>query len=548
MSIVEQKLATAFDSHKQGDLRQAKQLYIEVLNFEPSNSEALFFIGVLHVQTQELEIALGYLEEYLKNNIDAEALKQVADISFDLQRFEKAVKYYEAYLNLVGEDFDVLQNYATALVYSGYFVKSAEVFEVVCKEKETALDYFNLGFALSRADNPKKALDCYLKAYELDSTSAATCINLAGLYYDLYELEKALYFNKKAIENNPDCAESYNNSGNSYLDLNMIDEAIESFYSAVKLNPSYDGYKFNLARAYFAKGDLENGWEYFKYRRLLFERKDLKVQHLNDFSGNLEGKTVFVYYEAGYGDVIQYARYIPFLIKAGAKVIFEVQDGLLDICKRSFPDVQVVGQSFDYSDVKYDLQTNLFCLVWFFKEEKFPFADGFLISDSKKVHEFSKKYFNNSSKKIGLVWHSKNNDLRDRLKSVEHLSAFNSLADVSDVMLYSLLVGSGVNQIEEVSFSVESLGSHFTSFDDTAAAIMGLDLLITVDTSVAHLAGSLGVKTWLMLPYAPNWRWFTKGKDSPYYSSMRIFRQKVHGDWTNVFKEIVHELQNLGVH
>lgn len=534
MFIAEQKLLTAIEFHKTGDLKTAEELYLEVLSFDSCNPDALYFMAVISLQKNQKPEALRFLQKYLEIDDNLECLKLAADISFDLGLFDVSAGFYKKYFIVENNDLTSLQNLGISLLEINEAEEAVSVFEKIISMRCDSSDYFNCALAFCRMGNLKKAEEFYLKSYELSPENYQICLNLAALYYDQFELDKAINFNKVAISNNPECAESYNNLGNCYLDLNDTENALKYYNEAVRLSSGHDRYRYNLARAYFTSGDTDKGWDYFKYRNVIFGRKNLSVPHIVDFNRDITDKTVFVYYEAGFGDVVQFARYVNVLKNKCKKVIFQVQDALVPLFRHSFKGVEIIGEK----DVvgEYDIHTNVMSLPFVLDDEKIPFADGYLDCCKDKQAYFKEKYFNTDKKKIGIVWHSKNHHVRDMIKSIPHVDEFKQLLAIDEFKFYSFQVGRGVEQLNGTD--IVDLSQEFKSFDDTAAALKCLDLLISVDTAVAHLAGALGVPVWLLLSFSSNWRWFLDRQDSPYYSDMKLFRQPVQGDWESVIKDV----------
>ena len=289
----------------------------------------------------------------------------------------------------------------------------------------------------------------------------------------------------------------------------------------------------SLGMSYLSQKDIQNGFRYYK-----FLNKETKDKYKNHWDGKKHpDSTLLVFYYAGYGDHIMFSRYLPFL-----KDYFKHIKVLLPISVSCLVSKNISGVEFvDSANVEYDYSTSILELPYLLGMdfENIPFSSGYLSADEKKVKEYREKYFLTDKKKIGLFWQGNPKVFANRSIKLEELEP---ILDMEDIQYYSFVKEDEKNQIDKYP-QILNLGQTFKNFEDTAAAMMNLDLFVTIDSSVVHLAGALGVKTCLLLPYSSEWRWFKDEKKTPWYDSVTIYKQKTPYNWQNAVEEIQRFLE-----
>jgi hypothetical protein len=319
--------------------------------------------------------------------------------------------------------------------------------------------------------------------------------------------------------------------------------------------PDDVGLRFNLGGMLVKKRNFEEGWKYFESRldffphhKLLFP-PDLKPKW--DSSQSIEGKTIYVYpasYEFGYGDSIMFVRYLPLLKNMGANVICKTQPGLVKFFRENDLGAEIIDNSVSDDELKFDYQLPYMSMPYAFNVNPDNIsAKAYLKADPQKVQYYKEKFFNNDNFKVGIVWKTNVVTFKHAFNLIPHISLFSEIAKIPNVKLYSIQKGEAERELNELPDGMEviNLGQTFNDFADTAAAIENLDLLISIDTSVAHLSGGLGKRTWILLPYAPNWRWHLDSEDSPWYKNARLFRQTKPCSWDDVLVRVEENIKNL---
>jgi hypothetical protein len=355
-------------------------------------------------------------------------------------------------------------------------------------------------------------------------------------------LDEAVASYDKAISLKPDYAESWSNRGIVLQELKRLDEALASFDKAISLKPDYAMACWNKSFLLNLKGDYPKGWELYEWR---WESNASKT-HKRNFTqplwlgeASLTGKTILIHAEQGLGDTIQFCRYVMMVKRLGARVIFEVQPPLMALLAdlEGVDELMPRGQAlpdFDYHcpllSLPLAFKTDLDCI---------PASIPYLTADPSRVEQWGVR-LSNTGFKIGICWVAGYKGNKGRSIPIE---CFYGLSRMPGVRLISLHKGDGEKDLESLpeGMVVETLGAEFdgdAAFMDTAAVMQCCDLVITNDTSVAHLSGALGVQTWVALKFVPDWRWMLDRNDSPWYPTMTLFRQRLIDEWDEVFREI----------
>lgn len=520
MNILE-NLNIALKLHQEGSLQQAESIYKQVLEADPCNPDALHLLGLIFNSNKDFNNAKNYIEKAIS-------------ISPSLNYYVSLAKVYTCQNNIA----EAINCYKTILSLKPDFVEV----------------YNTLGNLLSDLNRTDEATECYLDAIKIKPDYVEAYYNLGNTLLKNDNIEAAKSFYIHALTLKQDYAEAYYNLGVTFHFENNVQEAIKHYEKAISLKPDYLEAYYSLATAYLIEKNFEKGWKVYRQLRHLKQEKFkieeslLKTQWQGE---SLEGKTIYVYHEQGSGDTIFCARYLPVLNSMGAKVICKPQAGLEKLFRQSGLMAEIIDNHIDESDLTFDTHIPMYYLLSILNVNKdnIPLTSGYLKADKEKVEYYKKKFFNNDKFKVGIVWQGSPDFKNDKKRSVS-LEQLYSLANISNIKLYSLQKGVGEEQLLRLPDSMEipGLGSSFSDFSDTAAAINNLDLIISVDTSIAHLAGALGKATWMLVPYAPDWRWFLNTDECIWYKSLKLFRQTEPGNWPEVIDKIHKSLDTLVNH
>jgi tetratricopeptide (TPR) repeat protein len=406
----------------------------------------------------------------------------------------------------------------------------------------------NRGTVLLELKRLDETLASHDKAIALRPDYADAFDRRSGVLFEMERFDKALASCDSAIALRPDHARCSNNRGVILTELMRLDEALSSYDKAIALKPDFAAALNSRGMLSLLMGRYREGWADFEWRGKASRQWKPPAINAPHWQGeNLAGRHIVVYAEMHFGDVIHFARYVPLLSRRGAKVTFIVPATLARLFRTFEPHIEIACSDAGLSPV--DFQCALMSLPLRFGTEStsIPGQTPYLRAETDLVARWKNK-IGDKGFKIGIAWQGKAQRTADRRRFT--LTHIIPLSRVSSVRLISLQKNAGVEQLEGIppDTRVETLGDFDDgpdAFIDTAAVMETLDLIITSDTSIAHLAGALGRPTWIALKYVPDWRWSLDRDDSPWYPNARLFRQDANRDWTSVFSKIEQELRAL---
>ncbi|HEY9805411.1 MAG TPA: tetratricopeptide repeat protein, partial [Candidatus Obscuribacterales bacterium] len=427
---------------------------------------------------------------------------------------------------------------------AGQLQQAEQLYRLILQQKS---DYFpalhGLGLIAYQAGYIDEAIAHYRQAIALkpDSADAYNNLGLALLANGEYAAAVASY--QQAIALNANYAEAYNNLGHALRHQGKVAEAIAAYDQAIGLKPEFVSPHWNRSLALLLGGDLQQGFAEYEWRWRR-EGKQLRPfpQPLWDGS-DLAGRRILLYAEQGFGDTIQFIRYATWVAERGGQVVVECQAPLVRLVQ-TVPGVQTVVPQGEALPA-FEVQRPLMSLPWLHGTtlETVPATVPYLQVPNSSTASLNTPL--GTQLKVGFVWSGNPENRNNRNRSCT-TADFRPLLDIPGVTLYSLQKAAQpeeLAQLGEVGYRLQDLSPQLQDFGDTAAAIAQLDLVITVDTAVAHLAGALGKPVWVLLSFAPDWRWMLEREDTPWYPTMRLFRQAEFGDWAGVFTRVVTALQ-----
>lgn len=530
MDIVSQ-INKAVEFVKLEDYNSAKKIYLEALKLNPENHILLNFLGYLYITIKDYKNAEKCFEKAYKYSQDNSTISGLAFSKFLLQKFDECVPLYIDLIKVEQkcESYERITLALCSLISTGKkeYLKMAYDYSYAGinkfpMNKELLLNYSIACIYTGRFQEGEKYC---LDILRMDSKFARAWNHLGIIYESLYiNEEKAQECYKKAIKykNSPsynyDLGISYSKVGKYSLATRYLKKAYESF-------PDLDIVLLGLAFNYFRQRKFKEGYKYYIQHKGLGDVKKL----VNLWDGKKhKNSTLFVYPDLCYGDHIMFIRYIPYLKDKFKNIKVFAFPQLIDLFKNSFNDIEFV----DYIP-EYDYSVVLSKVPYYLKMDfnNIPNSAGYL-----KVNKLHRK---NKKLKIGLCWEAGNSDIRTTIHRTININEFSNLLKL-DYDFYSFQVNPSSDDYKK--YNLIDLGSSFNNFNDTALALQDMDLLITVDTSVANLAGALGIKTFLLIPYYSDWRWFDNIEQTEWYDSVKIFKQKVKTCWNIEMDRIIAEL------
>jgi tetratricopeptide (TPR) repeat protein len=405
--------------------------------------------------------------------------------------------------------------------------------------------WVNLGFVHERASRHADAESAYLKAIELNPSYSVAHRNLAAMYDSQNRIEQSIPPLVRALELQPRDIEGWNNLSTLRRRAMDIRGAVQAAETALALNRAHPSSHGNLGLALLTLGDYKRGFAEYEWRW----RCDSFTTTPRDFGRPMwdgsdpAGRTIFVHTEQGFGDTIQFVRYVPMLAARGARIILECTLPLRNLLPSVKGVSKVVVAGVRPPD--FDLHIPLLSLPKIFQTtlETVPNQVPYLSVDDERLAQFKQKTGDPDARlRVGLTWAGNVKPDPARTCPLELLAP---LASIPGTSFFSLQKGDNARDIEgaPAGMKITNLSDDLKDFADTAAAMLNLDLIITIDTAAAHLAGALGCPTWTMLPRACDWRWLIGREDSPWYPTMRLFRQPTRGDWQSVISRMADVLR-----
>ena len=481
MPTIEEIINIGFTNHQGGRLEEAEYAYQEALKIDCENAEACNLMGVLKLQQNDVNSAIDWVEKAVNR---------------------KPCEYFYETL---------FQTYIRAQLYE----KITECDKFI--EKNFSKNFslmFNIALAYKNLKQNKQAIEYYDKALRINPTSYQAWFNLSHLY---------------SIEG-------------------QCKNAVSALKICRKLRPDDKETEYFLAIALMRTKDYDKGLKLFENR--LCRETAVAIQNKTYpnlgsrerlWKGeNIKDKTIFVYYEAGYGDVIMFSRYLPLLKKKCKKLIFYPQKPLVPLFEYNGLGIDEIIEGYiPEHNLKFDVHIPILSLPYLLglkNKNVFESPEGYISANPELIQTYKEKFFNNDKFKIGIKWQGNTYYDTDRVIPAE---AFIPLTEIENTKFYSFQTFEGSEDLEKLKSSdITDIGSELVDFGQTAAALANLDLVICNDTSLAHIAGAMGIPCIVLLPYEVNWRWHEDLSKCDWYDSIKLFRQKSMGNWTEVFEEV----------
>lgn len=479
---------TAFNLHSQGKLDEAEKIYKEILSKEPDNAQVYNLLGILNLSKNNLNEAEKFITKALT--------------------IKKEAYFYES----LAKVYELKKEYKNEI----------EILEKACKEGYCGFEtYFMLGLAYKNNIEYEKAEKAYLCAIKLNPKSEKACYNLASLY----------------------------------LFLNNPQKAIEYFTKCLEINPNDKEVLYFLSLGYFRIKDYETGAKYFENRLCrgtAITSQEVTYPNLMKYAPlwmgeDISDKTLYTYYEAGFGDMIMFSRYIPELEKRCKKLLIKPQKELSQLFRENFPNTEVMDLFYEENKTKFDVHLPFLSIPYVLglkNDEIFVHHDKYLQAKPEKIKYFKEKYFNNNKFKIAIKWQGNTYYETDRVINVE---AFAPLFNLPNVKIYSAQTFEGSEEFDKLAdkYDITDISQDFKDFSYTAGALENVDLVISSDSSLAHLAGAMGKRCIVLLPYNYNWRWHMDLSHCDWYDSVKLFRLEKKESWNELMEKVTKFISTL---
>jgi Flp pilus assembly protein TadD len=541
--------------HRAGRLAEARRIYKRVLIDEPENADALHFLGLLSFQLGHSAAAVDLMYRALALCPDSPDYHcNLGMVLVKSGQVVEALEVLERALELQPDYPEALDNLALVLEKQGKIGEAIAAWERSLTLKEDLVPaLIHVGRAYHLQERYDDGLRVLRRAVELSPRNPEGQGYLGCVLRKTGELEQAAVAFRIATQLDPASAEQHSNLGTALFELGDPQQSLAHLEKAVELKPDYIDGHWNLSLTLLALNDWQRGWLEYEWRRHSHQKKGLTRNYPQpEWNGcDISGRTLLVTTEQGLGDCLQFCRYAPLLAERGAKVIFEAPPQLCEIL-RGLKGVDCLV-AYGEPPPKFDAHVQMMSLPGILGTRigNVPVEVPYLHADPKREAIWKPKLAGPGFK-VGIAWQGSLTFGNDRFRSIP-LRQFEPLAGIDGVRLFSLQKNFGAEQLDQLAgtFTVEQFDPPLDeggtgAFMDTAAVMNHLDLIVTSDTSIAHLAGALGVRVWVALGYGCDWRWLRERDDSPWYPTMRLFRQTTAGDWVGVFSRIAKALRDTG--
>jgi tetratricopeptide (TPR) repeat protein len=553
--------------------------YREALRLQPNFAEAHSNLGSVLRDQKRLEEALACCQTAVRlKPAYALAHNDLGNVLADRGRLEEAIACYRQALRLRPNMAHAYNNLGVALFDSGKIEEAAGNYREALRLRPGFPEaHNNMGNALKSMGKLDEAVNCYRQAIRFRPNYGEAYNNLGVTFKELDQMDEGVACYRQALKLKPDYPEAHLNLGAALVEQGKLAEGMACFEDALHLDPGYPDGHWNRALVWLLEGNYQQGWPEYEWRWQRKGVQPLPAPQPRWDGTSLAGKTILLLSEQGLGDTLQFIRYVP-LVRERAPggsqppvVVLETQKRLAPLLA-GYPGIdRVIAQGEPRPE--FDVYAPLMSLPALFGTDAATIPAGvpYLGADAERIAAWRRRLADMPGFKIGIAWQGNPKYKWDKQRSVP-LTQFAPLAKLEGVQLISLQKGPGTEQLggQEsgvtdqasggrqppvsptpdprplIPFPVTDLGESLDqdgAFVDTAAIMKSLDLVVITDSAIAHLAGALGVKVWMILGLVPDWRWLMGREDCPWYPTMRIFRQEKRGDWESVFERVAAEVR-----
>lgn len=572
-SSFEDRLRDAIGLHAKGLLDLAASAYDALLQINPGNPAALHMRGVVCYQRGDLEPALRYLDTALQfrpqdaaaisnrglvlrglkrplEALDAydaalriqpefaQAWSNRGNVLRELMRSSEAVDSYERACNLQPEFASAWHGLGLALSDLHRWAEAVAAFDSALVHKpDFSVAYLDCGNALRELERPEQALASYDLALKFNPQYAQAWSNRGVVLKRLGRFEESLVSYKNALDCKPDFVDAMVNCSTLLKDMLKLDASIQMNKRALSIDANASGAHLNLSICLLLQGKLSEGLPHFEWRWQTDQLRDSARSFGKPLwhTGALpEGATVLLHAEQGLGDTLQFCRYSAMVARRGLRVVLEVQPPLVDLLKGLDGVDAVVARGSVLP--AFDAHCPLMSLPLALKTTlaTIPAPQKYISAEPGRVESWRRLLGAVPRKRVGLVWSGRPEHKNDHNRSIALVDFAQILDGRCEYHCLQKEIRPDDQRELKSRTDIQSWRDELTSFEDTAALVECMDLVVAVDTSVAHLAAAMGKPVWLLLPYSPDWRWLLERSDTPWYPSMRLFRQRTAGDWRDV--------------
>ena len=532
-------------------VNEAEKILTRLSNYNELQADTFSYLGVCYIKKNNSKKAAEYLERSLKVNPNHE----YSNLNLGLIYFSN--KDYDLSLNFIQKTRKINKNNQMAIYHIGLINMALnnyleaekdfkELLEINSKDQNALL---NLGIIYNKIKDFDKSVSIYNQIIKINPNNIYAYNNLGLTYFDNLDFDKAIKYYEKCIEINKNFLVVYGNLGRAYSEIRKFKKALTNFKKAAEGNSKDYNNLFAIGKTYLSLGEYDKGLKYYEFRKFLnktdyieYIKKNFKSKEWN--GEKIINKKILILSEQGFGDNIQFSRYLHQLNKNN-KVIFLVNKKLNFLFRKS--SFKIINNLNEINE--HDYFQNLLTLpkIHYENYKSFLTNHNFIKNDKETDLKWNKKFKQIKKFKVGIFWQGNKNYYGDDKRSIP-LIKFERIIKNANISIISLQKGFGVDQIEANNFEKylinlsDEIDNDQDAYKDSISILKNLDLLITSDSSIAHLAGTMNINTWLALCYNPDWRWYIENKTRIFYNTIKIFQQDTPGNWESVFDKINEEL------
>ena len=536
---------------KENEISKAEKLLLKLKEIEKFKIDALVYLGVCKIKTDSKDAAIKLLNQAIEISSNHEfANLNLGLIYFDNKDFQNSIKYLNKAFEINNKNLVVIYHLGLINLLIKNLEEAEKYFKKVLELNDSDQNaLLNLGIIYNQKKDNKRTYDIYNKILKINPNNLNALNNIGILNYNLLNYKEAISNFTKCININKSYIPAYNNLGRVNADLRNFDKAKEFFEKSILLNQNDFVSKFELSKIFFSLGDIENAFKFYENRKLIVNDKNVNYIKKNfksiEWNGEeLKNKKIIILSEQGFGDIIQFSRYIYWL-KNENEIYFLVNSKLNYLLRNL--KVNLINSLNEIPSHDYYQSIQTLPGIYYKSKKRILGEVNYIKSDEFVEKKWSKKIDYLKKYKVGIFWQGNKNYTDDAKRSIP-LIKFEKIIKNKNIDIISFQKGFGSEQIKKNQF--ESYIKDFSSeidmdndaFKDTASILKNINLLITIDSAIAHVAGTLGIKTWLLLFHNPHWVWQLQKNDISFYKSVEIIQQEKPGDWSSVFKKVEAKL------
>lgn len=548
-SRIQPLLEEAIANHRRGDVAQARSGYLEILGLEPSHAQALHLLGVTAIQAKQFGSAVELIDKALEVKPDyAEAWSNRGLALQALGQLQDAVDSFKQALAIRNDTAETWFNLGNALQQTGDHNSAIESYNTAISLRPKFIQaIINRGNVQKLLGRFHDAVTDYDRVIAIRPNYAEAWSNRGVALQRMGQIEQALESFGQAVAVRPEYAEAWYNRGRALHDLHRLEAAVQSYDQAITIRPDYPDAVFNKAITLLLNGKFEEGWPLYEWRwKVTRHQPAIRRFRQKLWLGSepIAGKTILLHAEQGLGDAIQFCRYAPLVAAMGARVVLEVPQSLTGLCRQLAGVDEVVATGDPLPG--FDLFCPLLSLPLAFGTtvDTIPVMWRYFRSSSELLKKWELRIGEKQKRmRIGIVWSGNTtpDHLPDRSIRIEEL--LEHLPETFEYVSLQKEIRPDDMQTFQSQQLIAHYGDELKDFRDTLAIAELMDMVISIDTSVAHLCAASGIPTWILLHYNPDWRWLLDREKSPWYPAATLFRQHKPGIWKSVLEEVTQRLE-----